>query len=158
MPRELTPEAARAILTQETDEVFLACLVISGDGLETMRLVNNTEAITRGGHEYTPFSFADDPPDDVDEASPTVTLRLDNVDREVMRLIREYQGVPECTIDWVMASQPDTIVHGPYAFSVLSCEYDEMVISVNLGYEEDFLNQAIPGQTYSPPNSPGLFT
>ncbi|MDV3238777.1 MAG: DUF1833 domain-containing protein [Gammaproteobacteria bacterium] len=157
MPRQLTPEAAQAILARETGEAFLAYLVISGEGLETMRLINNTEPVTRGGLEYTPFSFAGDPPDDTGQRSPTVELRIDNVDKEITRLIRDYTGIPECEIGWIMASQPDNVVHGPFAFSILSAQYDEMVISVNLGYEEDFLNQAIPAQTYSPSNSAGLF-
>jgi hypothetical protein len=30
-------------------------------------------------------------------------------------------------------------------------------LAVQIGYQEDFLNQGVPAQTYTPSNSPGLF-
>lgn len=155
--RQLSPVAARATLARETAEVFLPCLVISGPGLETVRLVHNLTPIVRGGRTFQPYSFDAVPPEDTETASPTLELRIDNVDREVTRLIRDYAGVPSCVIDWVLASDPDNVVYGPFSFAVLSAEYDELVISVNLGYEEDFLNQSVPAQSYNPINSAGLF-
>lgn len=156
MPRTLSPAAASAILASETDEVILACMTLVV-GATTYRLVNNTEAITRAAGVYLPYSFDVVPPQDAEQTQSTLPLRVDNVDREVTRLIREFDGVPTCTIDWVLASDPNNIVQGPYGFSVVSCEFDEMVISVSLGYEEDFLNQAFPAQSYNPINSPGMY-
>lgn len=151
----LTPKAARAILARETDEVFLACLTITAG--ETMRLVNNSEPIQRARGLYLPYAFDAKQPEDTESANPSVTVTIDNVDREVTRLIREYNGIPTCDIEWIIASEPDEVQCGPFSFSVLEARYDAMVISINLGYEEDFLNQAVPAQTYSPTNSPGLF-
>lgn len=158
MPRTLSPTAAAAILARETAEVFLVCLTISGPGLETLRAVNNTEAVVRTGGTYHPYPFEAILPEDTDTASPQVQLRVDNVDRQVTRALRDYQGIPSCRIEVVRASAPNAVEVGPYDFKILAVEYDALVISATLGYEEDILNQAVPGQTYSPTNSPGIFT
>jgi hypothetical protein len=157
MPRILSPVAAEAILARETGEVFLVCLTVSGDGLDTLRAVNNTESVVRAGGTYHPYPFEAVLPEDSDAASPQVQLRIDNCDRQVTRALREYSGVPQCTLEVILASDPDTVEVGPFEFSILAVEYDAMVISVNLGYEEDFLNQAVPAQSYTPTSSPGLF-
>lgn len=155
--RPLTPEAAQAILARETSEAFLALMQISGPGLTTMRVVNNVEAITRNGQVYQPWAFDGQPPDDSSQQSPTVTLRVDNIDRTVTDLLRSYASVPTCELVWVMASQPNQAVYGPFNFVIQSATANEMTIDLQLGYEEDILNQAFPGSTYTPTSSPGIF-
>lgn len=157
MSRQLSSAAARAILARETEEVFLCLLEMAHPALETIRIVNNTEAVIRADGAYQPYPFEAVLPEDTDSASPQVQIRIDNCDREVTRKLRELEGVPKCTLRVVLASDPNTDEVGPFAFSILSAEYDAMVISVALGYEEDFLNQAVPAQSYTPTNSPGLF-
>lgn len=157
MARVLSPAAARAIIARNSEEVFLALLEISHPDIETVRIVNNTEAVVRAEGEYVPWPFEAVLPEDTDSASPHVQLRIDNCDREVIRKLRELTGVPKCTLRVVLASNPDHDEVGPFAFSILSAEYDAIVISVMLGYEEDFLNQACPAQSYIPATSPGIF-
>ncbi len=155
--RTLSPEAAQAILARETGEAFLALMQISGPGLDTMRVVNNLESITRNGDVYQPWAFDAAPPEDSAQQSPTVTLRVDNIDRAVTDLLRSYGGVPKCELAWVMSSQPDRAVYGPFEFSILTASANEITIDLQLGYEEDILNQGFPGQTYTPTNSPGMY-
>jgi hypothetical protein len=157
MPRILSSAAAEAILARETGEVFLAALTISGAGLDTMRIVNNTEAVERAGGTHHPYPFQVQLPEDSDSLANGVTLTIDNCDRQVTRALREYQGVPTCTLEVILASSPDTVEVGPFEFTVLSAEYDALTISVQLGYEEDFLNQGVPSKSYTPSNSRGLF-
>lgn len=157
MPRILSPQAAQAVLAQETGEVFLCCLQIYGPGLTTLYLVNNTVPITRGVTVFQPYPFEAILPDDSDSSSPTVTLRIDNVDREVTRAIREYGGIPKVRLDVVLASNPNHVEVGPFDFAITSIEYDAISITATLGYEEDFLNQQCPCVKYLPSNSAGLF-
>ncbi|HEY4529389.1 MAG TPA: DUF1833 family protein [Luteimonas sp.] len=154
--RTLTPETAQAILARES-EPFLALMQISGTGLETMRVVNNVESITRNGQVYQPWAFDGQPPEDSAQQSPTVTLRVDNIDRAVLNLLRSYTGVPKCELVWVMASQPNQAVYGPFEFVIQAATASELTIDLQLGYEEDILNQAFPGTTYNPTNSPGIY-
>lgn len=155
MPRPLTPTQARAILAQETAEVFLPCLKIEAG--ETFRIVNNTEAIVRADGEYQPYPFNPQFPDDDDEQGSGVTITVDNIERDVSRMLRDYQGVPKATLELITADEPDSPVLGPCEFSILAADVDVMQVSLTLGHEEDFLNQRVPAQTYNPSNSQGLF-
>lgn len=157
MPRVLSPAAAKAILARQTAEVFLILLEIEHPDIETIRIVNNTEKVVRTEGEYLPYPFEAILPDDTDGATQQVQLRLDNCDRRVTRALRELAGIPKCTMRVVLASAPNIDEVGPFAFSLLSVEYDAIVISAMIGYEEDFLNQAVPAQTYVPSTSPGIF-
>lgn len=155
MPRNLTPTQARAILAQETAEVFLPCLKIEAG--DTFRIVNNTDAIMRADGEYQPYPFRPQFPDDDDEQGSGVTITVDNVERDVSRMLRDYQGVPKATLELITADEPDSPVLGPCEFSILGADVDVMQVSLSLGHEEDFLNQRVPAQTYNPSNSQGLF-
>lgn len=157
MSRPLSSAAARAILARETDEVFLILLEITHPDILPVRIVNNTEPVTRVEGTYQPYPFEAVLPEDSDAASPQVQLRIDNCDREVTRVLRNLQGIPKCTLRVVLASSPNVDEVGPYSFSILEVGYDAMMISATLGYEEDFLNQAVPAQSYIPSNSQGLF-
>lgn len=157
MPRVLSASAARAILARETEEVFLVLLEISHPDIETIRVVNNTVEVVRAEGTYLPYPFEAVLPDDTDNASPNVQLRIDNCSREVTRVLRELSGVPACTLRVVLASDPDHDEVGPFAFSLLNVEYDAFVITAAIGYEEDFLNQSVPAQKYLPSNSPGIY-
>ena len=155
MPRPLTPTQSRAILAQETAEVFLPCLKIEAG--DTFRIVNNTEAIVRADGEYQPYPFNPQFPDDDDEQGSGVTITVDNIERDVSRMLRDYQGVPKATLELITADEPDSPVLGPCEFSILAADVDVMQVSLTLGHEEDFLNQRVPAQTYNPSNSKGLF-
>lgn len=157
MPRTLSPTAAASALAEQTAEVWLVCLTISGAGLDTMRVVNNNEAVVRAAGTFQPYPFEVELPEDSREWNGSVPLRIDNIDREVARLVRHYSGQPEVRLEVVLASQPDTVEMGPFDFTVLSAEIDVMALVLQLGYAEGFLNQSVPAQTFTPTNSPGLF-
>ncbi|HID8537156.1 TPA: DUF1833 family protein [Stenotrophomonas maltophilia] len=158
MPRILSPAAARAVVAAETDELLLCLLTITHPDLQTIRIVNNTEPVARGSTVWQPYPFEASFPDDTDDATPNVSLRIDNVDRDITRQIKALQGPrPQVRLEAVLASQPGTVEMGPFNFTVLQVDFDIMELSVQIGYQEDFLNQGVPAQTYTPSNSPGLF-
>jgi len=158
MPRVLSSAAARSILAEDTAEVWLCLLTITHPDMEAIRIVNNTEAVTRGSVTFQPYSFEASMPDDTDDAAPNVALRIDNVDRDITRQIKSLQGPrPQVRLEVVLASQPSQVEMGPFNFTALQVDWDLMELGVQIGYQEDFLNQGVPGQTYTPSNSPGLF-
>lgn len=157
MPRTLSTAAAASALAAQTDEVWIACLTIEGDGLETMRIATDSVPVERADGTFQPYPFEAAIPDDVERSSGSIELRICNIDREVTRLLKDYQGVPRATLEVVLASQPDTVELGPFDFSVISAEVNEMTISLKLGHHEDLLNQRVPAQAYNPTNSPGLW-
>ncbi|MGY3265795.1 DUF1833 family protein [Lysobacter sp. HA35] len=155
--RILSTAAAKAVLARETEEVFLCLLEITHPDITTIRIANNTESVVRSDGTYLPYPFEAVLPEDSDASTPQVALRIDNIDRDVTRALRNLAGVPKCKLRVVLASSPNTDEVGPYDFSILNVDYDAMVISAQIGYEEDFLNQAVPAQSYIPSTSAGLF-
>ena len=157
MPRTFSPAMAAACLAQQTAEVLLACLTISGDGLPTFRICSDSVPLETTDGTFQPYPFEIDLPEDVERSPGQVELRICNVDREVTRLLKEYEGIPQARLEIRLASQPDTVEMGPFDFTVLSAEANELTISLKLGHEEDLLNQQVPAQSYNPSNSPGLW-
>ena len=154
---EISETALRAMLSQETAEVFLVCVTITHPAIDTQRLVNNTEVVHRAVGDYIPCPMKLVLPDQVDDQVPQVTIVIDNVDREVLRQIRLVDGVPQVRMEVILASSPDTVEAGPFDFALMSATYDVLSINAVLGYQDDVLNQQVPAQTYTPVNSPGLF-
>ncbi len=161
MSRTVSPRALQAMLSRETGEVFLICLSIApptgSTAFAPILLVNDNQPLVRADGTYQPFPFEVTLPDDTDERIPQVAITIDMIDRSVIEQIRTVIGLPQVSFFVVLASQPNTIEVGPFQFSLLDAEYDVLTIRGTLGYEEDFLDQAIPGDVYTPTNSPALF-
>lgn len=141
--------------------MFLTCLVISppagGSAFAPIYLVDDMHPLVRTDATYQPFAFTIMLPDDDDTKIPQVTVTIDSVDRSIIEAIRTVLGVPVVEFFVVLASSPNTIELGPFNFSLLSATYDALVVTGTLGYEEDFLNQQVPGDLYTPTNSPAIF-
>lgn len=155
--RTLSPTASRAILAPETPEIFLACLTITHPEIEPIRIVNNTEDIARGGTVFRAYPFEAPLPDDGEDAPASLQITIDNIDREVVRLIRGLQGIPTAVLEVVLASSPDVVEVGPFDFSIIASDIDVMTVVLTAGYLEDFMNQGVPAQAYTPSNSRGLW-
>src|SRR5690606_22467615 len=117
MPIELSPAAASAAIAQDTEEVFLACVRIYGPGLETYRIVCNTETLVRQLGDFVPWPFEVDLPEDTPRSPGTGSLRLENVDPAITRMLRDYDDLPQVAIDFVLASSPDRVERGPFEFT-----------------------------------------
>lgn len=157
--REVSPTALRAMLAQETDEVFLPCLTITHPDLTApIRLVYNTEILHRAAGDYMPFPFHINLPTQSDEEVGTVNLTVDNTDLEVNQQIRALVGQPTVTMEVVLASSPDTVEAGPFEMRLQSVTGDANTLQGTLGQENDIFAQLVPGQQYLPTNSAGLFT
>lgn len=157
--RHVSANALRAMLAQETGEVFLVCLTINHSSFGTpYRLVNDHVALVRSVGTYEPFAFIVNLPNEQEDELPQVSITLDNVDTEILRAIRTIQAErPQITLEVVLASTPDTVEAGPFNFSILNINYDVGTITGTIGFEDDLLNTQFPGDTYTPTNSQGLF-
>lgn len=157
--RTVSPAALRAMLAQETGEVFLICLTINHPTFTTpYLLVNDQRPLTRTAGIFESFAFDVALPAEQDDQVPQVTLTIDNLDRKVLQSIRTIGAPrPSVALEVVLASTPNTVEAGPFNFAILSVTYDAMTIQGVLGFEDDLLNTAFPGDTYTPTNSQGLF-
>jgi len=153
----LSLAARRAVNAQETDEVFLLLLALDHDDLaEPIRVVNNTEDVTSRGNAYVAYPFEIALPDEDPESVARVTLRIDNVDREIVKSLRAIQAPLSVALEVVMASSPDTVEAGPFNMTLVAAEYDALTVTGELAFE-DVLNESFPGHSYIPSEYPGLF-
>lgn len=150
----------RGLLAQETDEVFLMCVTISHPSFTApYRLVTDMVPLTRAAGVFEPFAFSLNLPTEDDSSVPQVQMSIDNVDNKILLAIRNLpSGIrPDVLMEVVSASEPDTLAAGAADFKILSIDYDDGTVNATIGFEDDILNTAIPGDIYSPTNSPGLF-
>lgn len=158
MSRVVSASALQAMLSRETAEVFLVAMRISHASFGTMRIVNNTEVVSRSDGNYVPFPFAITLPAETEEQVPQVTVVFDNIDEAILDAVRTVSGArPAVSFDVILASSPNTVEAGPFNFSIMSVQYDARQVTCSLGFEEDILNQQVPRGNYSPSNSPGLY-
>lgn len=156
----ISQDQLRAMLAQETEEVFLMCLTITHPSFaEPYRLVSNTQPLVRASGTFEPFAFALNLPSESDDSTPQVQMSIDNVDNKILLSIRNLPpgARPNILIEVVTASEPDTLCAGPDNFKFLSIDYDEGTINATIGFDDDILNTGFPAGTYTPTNSPGLF-
>lgn len=149
--------ALHAMLSDSTDEVFLACVTLDHASMTPIRVVNNTQNLTRAAGEFLAFPFEIELPADGEDAVVQVQLRIDNVDRQIVQALRALDSAPSVTLEVVLASSPDTVEGGPFEFALKSADYNAIVVTGTLGYEDELLNEPYPGDTFTPTNSPGLF-
>ena len=159
MSRSLSTAAKNAIFAQETSSAFLLTLTIDHDDLDDpLRFVNDNQDITFDGDVYTAYPFLIDLPADTGEEISRVTLTIDNVDRQIVETIRELTTAP--SVDLEVLHQPyggsATKEAGPFSFTLKDSVYDVLVVTGTLSYE-DILDEPFPGDTFSPPDFPGLF-
>lgn len=157
MPHQLSPAGRVSSLAARSSEVWLACMTISGEGLPTFRISTDNVPIERAAGLFLPYPFETPLPEDVERSQGTLEVRICNMDRAVTRLLKDYQGIPQATLEIVLASQPDVVERGPFEFKVKAASVDSMVISLQLGHQEALLHSEVPAQRYTPSNSPALW-
>jgi len=155
--RTLSLAARKAVNAQETDEVFLLLLTLDHEDItEPIRVVNNTVDIVSQGETYIAYPFEIALPDEDAESVARVTLRIDNVDRKIVKSLRSISSPLSVGLEVVMAASPDTVEAGPFNMTLVSAEYDALTVTGELAFE-DVLNEPFPGHAYVPSDYPGLF-
>lgn len=146
-----------SFFAQQTGECPLFLLTLEHDDLEgPVRLVNNQEAITSRGNEYSPCAFEITLPDDKAEELPKLRLTIDNVAREIVQTVRDLASAPTVTIEIVLASDPDTVEATAANATLETAEYDALSVVGTFGWD-DLLAEPFPSGTFDPLTHPGLF-
>lgn len=155
--RQISGPAIRAVLSRETDKVFVPLLKIAHPDIATIYICGDTTQVVRTDGTYLPFPFEFILPPDQDGELPRASLRVDNVTKEIVKAIRTLTGRPKVTFLLVLADSPEVVEYGPAEFLLGNAEWDALQVMGTLAYQEDIWMQTVPGQTYTPSSSPGLF-
>jgi hypothetical protein len=155
--RSLSLAARQAMFAQETTETFLFLLSISGVGLtEPLRFVNDAQDLVSRGNTYLAFPFQITLPTEGDDSPPSVVLQIDNVSQQIVAAVRSLVEAPTVTLEVVLASEPDEVEAGPFDFILRAAEYDALVVSGRLQFE-DTLSEPYPADSFDPTRFQGLY-
>ena len=157
MPRTLTQPTLTQLFLQESSDPFLMLLTLSHPSYPTIRLVNNNEDIVSRTNTFTALAMKIALPADDGESIPKMQIVLDNVPLELMDELRSTTTPANVAIEAVLASRPDIVEILITDLLLSNISYDNRKITATLGLN-DFFNQRIPGEIYSPQLYPGMFT
>lgn len=158
MPRTLPTEIVQAMTAEATDALFLFLLTIEHEAIDTVRIVNNTEAVVSDGVTFEAFPFAVILPPDDEDAPPVFQVSVANITLEVTETVRRIAGLDDtatATVALVEFSDPDTVLAQWSDFDVTEPRYTSETVSFFLA-PRIFLTQEIPGDAMTPARFPGI--
>lgn len=156
MSRNLSSNALASAYAQETGEVWLVLCTITHPALATpLRFVNDMQSLTSRGNVYVAFPFEVELPTEDADSPGEARLVLDNIDRNIVRAIREMTGPPEITLEVVLASAPDTVEAEFPGMVLRDTQYDASKVSGTLRFE-DITSEPISVEM-TPQRFPALF-
>jgi len=152
----ITAQAVRSMLKEQSEEVFLLTCKITGQGFPDIHLVNNLVDVTIGSDLYIAFPFSVILPNESKDTPPLSRLRIDNLDPRIIHSIRIAQGKPTFELAVRLASSPEIIEVGPIVLSSAGAEWDTNWVTLSL-VSKNLLNEPWPFRTFNPSKFPGLF-
>lgn len=146
-----------AVLEPNSAEVILWLLTLEHPSTSTIyRFVNNLDAITSRGNSYMAFPFKFILADDDGNTLPQINIEIDNVNRDLMDILRSYADGLTIKAEIVLASQPDTVEYTIEDLVVKSVQYNAQSVTIT-AQVEDLMNQKFPAHNYLPRSFAGLF-
>jgi len=158
MSRTLSSIAIAAAQSPETGVVFHILMRITHPTLpDAIRICDNNEQVTSRGDVYLPVAFNLALPDDTDQALPTMSISIDNVNQALVDMIRELTSPPSFIFEMVTSVQPDILEIGIYDLIMRSVTWNDYQMTIELS-NDDVLNQSWPDSTFNPSEFAGAFS
>ena len=158
--RQISLEGMKQLFKQEAEDVFLTIITITHPDLEQpLRYVNDTVNLEFEEATYTALPFRFVLPPDIKDKQPTARIELDNINRDLINLIRTVEQPPTLEVSIVRKPSSGTPVReiGPFTFRMLNIKYNVVTLSADLGFNADFLNESATADYFTPNIFPGLF-
>lgn len=165
MTRTLSNAAKQELFAQESGEVWLALITIDhADFTEPMRVANDpmqqlpvagVRGVVSRGEEYSYMPFTLQLPSQDDTGSGRVQLKIDNVDRRIVKAVRRA-GRCTLTIEVVRASEPDEPEMTLPEMVLDNVKHNVLEVSGDVSTEYYDL-EPFPSRRFTPSDFPGLF-
>ena len=158
--RQISLDAMKQMFKQEAEDVFLTIITITHPDLEQpLRYVNDMVDLEFEGNTYKALPFRFVLPPDVKDRVPTARIELDNVNRELVSILRSISKPPTLEVAIVRKQLDGTITKeiGDFKFVMLNIRYNVFTISADLGFNADFLNESATADYFTPNLFPALF-
>lgn len=154
--RTMSPAAVAATMALNSSEVFLLLLTISHPDLEDdLRFVNNLESVTSNGELFVAFPFEVELPAQKDDSPGEARIRIDNIDRDIVKAVRTLTSPPTVKFEVIMASSPDTVEAEFTGMVLRNTSYDALIVRGVLRFE-DLLSEPVSIQI-TPSRFPAMF-
>lgn len=167
MSRALSFNFLQAAYGQETSEVIVGLFTFTHSSMVQPILLstNPTERISdnpllyatnsRGGqYLFLPIGFT--LPDDKGDAPPQVTLTMDNVDQEMVAMLRAITSALTVKMELVLASTPDVVEVSFPSFQMTDISVTEGQIAGTLSIDA-LVSEPYPSGQFTPGAFPGVF-
>jgi len=158
--RTISLDGMKQLFKQEAEDVFLCILDITHSQLtEHVRLVNDIVDLEYNGNIYTALPFKFVIPPDVKDKVPSAKIILDNINRELISLLRSTDEAPYLEVNIVRKDISDNVTKeiGPFNFRMNNITYTATTLEAELGFDADFLNESAVADYFTPHLFPGLF-
>jgi hypothetical protein len=155
----MSDPALQAIFSRSTDEVFIVLMKITSTqlGFEPIRLAKDQfGTVVSSGETYIGCPFEASMLSDQDENLPESVISIQNIDREIVNMVRTLISAPTITITVVLASSPNVIERGPFSLKLRDVNWNAIVVTGKIKLE-DILNEPFPGESMTPDLFPGMF-
>lgn len=155
--RPLTQATRSAVFASQTGEAFLCLVTIAHADLSSpVRVSSDAVATSSRGDSFVAFPFEIVLPQDSEDSPPKSRLKIDNVDRDIVRKLRSVSSAPTVLIEIVRGADPDTVEASFPDFRLRDARYDVLTVEGDLDLE-DFISEPYPAGVFSPAYFAGLF-
>lgn len=167
MSRTLSSAFTSAINGQETGEVVIALLTITHPDMSsplylssdpTVRISDDpllyATASRSNSYIFLPFTFT--LPDDKSDSTPRVEIVFDNINRQMISLLRSISSPPSVLMEVVLASSPDLVEISLPSMILSDVTMSDTTISASL-VTDHLINEPFPAGAFTPGYFPGLF-
>lgn len=157
MTRSLSLSARQALYGAESSDAFIILLTFAHPGLSVpLRVCSDAVDAVSRGDLFVAYPFDLTLPDDEENRAPRARLVIDNVDREIVAVLRQLSTSPVLTMEIVRAAAPDVVEAVFHDFRLSTVRYDSHRVEAELGIE-DFAAEPYPAAVFSPQGFPGIF-
>ena len=159
MSRSLPTVVVQAIYARDTSMVFLVLLEASHSSFTTIRVVNNTQAITSNLEVFVPFPFTVILPPDDEDLTVRAQVQIYDVQQEIIDNLRLVAGSREkiaVSLKVIEASDPDTVLQTVSGLTIENVQYEAQSLKLDLSID-NFLTESYPRDSFGPANFPAIF-
>ena len=155
--RVLSANAVTSINALESGNAWFYLIEITHPDLPApYRFVNNTEDVSSMGHVWTRYAFRLTLAIDDGQTLPSAEVAFDNVDRELIEVIRGLASTPTINLYAVLSNAPGVVEMSLTDLQLMDISYDMLTISGRL-VAGDLLNAPWPSDSYDSAQFPGIF-
>lgn len=156
MSELVSSTAIAQALSQHNDDPFVVLLTLTHETLATpIYIARNRENLVSRGNTYLAYPFQISLPSDNDNA-PQAQITVANVSRLIGQALERCVYPPNCLMEIVLASTPDTVERSWDEFSFTQATWDAFRVTATLE-QLGYWDEPFPGVFMTPQDFPGMF-